>query len=303
MTLADKIRQRESGIVLYGMVPPKADTAEDKVREIAARQVERLLGLPIDGLVLYDIQDEATRTDDERPFPFMATLDCFEYSRQHLASLPMAKILYRAAGKYSRQALSDFLVNLSATDSATVFVGAASRDQPVTMSMREAYALKAALRPDVLLGGVAIPERHQLKGDEHQRVFGKIQQGCSFFVTQGVYDVNATKNFLSDYYYFGRDHGIPLVPMILTLTPCGSEKTLQFMKWLGISIPRWLENDLRYSEDILQKSVDVCVQTWQELQAFAAEKNIPLGVNVESVAVRKVEVDASIELLQRIRRG
>lgn len=298
--LIDKIRNRESGIVLYGIVPPKQGTEDEKVHEIAAKQIERLQPQSIDGLVLYDIQDEKSRTDEERPFPFMATLDSFKYSREHLAELKVPKIIYRAVGKYTKDTLTDFLNNMSTTDNATVFVGAASRDQEVTMSMSEAYALKQQVNKDLLIGGVTIPERHQAKGDEHLRVFNKIKQGCSFFVSQGVYDTNASKNFLSDYYYYGQENNIPLAPIIFTLTPCGSVKTLQFMKWLGISIPRWLENELIHSEDILQKSVDFSEQSYRELVEFAREKNIPVGCNIESVAVRKVEVEASIELLRRV---
>ena len=89
---------------------------------------------------------------------------------------------------------------------ATVFVGAASKGQNVTLSMQQAYALKNKVNPDLLIGGVTIPERHQTKGDEHIRVFDKIEQGCDFFISQGVYDVNASKNFLSDYYYYGKEH-------------------------------------------------------------------------------------------------
>jgi hypothetical protein len=55
-----------------------------------------------------------------------------------------------------------------------------------------------------------------------------------------------------------------------------------------------------HSEDILQRSVDVSEQSYRELKAFADEKGIPVGCNIESVAIRKVEVDASIELLQRV---
>ena len=75
------------------------------------------------------------------------------------------------------------------------------------------------------------------------------------------------------------------------------------MKWLGISIPRWLENELVHSQDILQKSIDYSEQSWLELKDFADEKGIPIGCNIESVAIRKVEVDASIELLNRIQRS
>ena len=298
--LIEKIKNRESGIVLYGITPPKKGTDEEKIQEISARQIERLQSLDLDGLVLYDIQDEKSRTSDKRPFPFMETLDAFDYSNQFLQSLDMPKIIYRAVGKYSENELTDFITSASPTDNLTVFVGAASKSQEVTLSIQDAYQLKAKTNSELLLGGVTIPERHEVKLDEHLRVFDKIAQGCQFFISQGVYDVNASKNFLSDYYYYGLEHNIPLVPILFTLTPCGSPKTLEFMKWLGISIPKWLENELIHSNDILQKSVDFSAQSWHELKAFADDKGIPIGCNIESVAIRKVEVDASIELLRRV---
>jgi len=298
--LVEKIRNRESGIILYGITPPKKGTDPEKIKEIAELQMQRLKPLNVDGLILYDIQDEKSRTDVQRPFPFMETLDAFFYSNDYLDTLAIPKVIYRSVGKYSKAELSQFLATASSTDNLTVFVGAASKSQSITLSMSDAYQLKAETNTDLLLGGVTIPERHQSKGDEHIRVFNKIAQGCSFFVSQGVYDVNASKNFLSEYYYYGREHNIPLVPILFTLTPCGSVKTLEFMKWLGISIPMWLENELIHSEDILQKSVNYSEQSWLELKSFADEKNIPIGCNIESVAIRKVEVDASIDLLNRI---
>ena len=298
--LVEKIKSRQSGIILYGITPPKKGTEAEKIEEISSRQIQRLQSLNIDDLIIYDIQDEKSRTSEQRPFPFIETLDSFSYSRKNLHSLPIPKIIYRSVGKYSRPELAQFLRDASPVDNLTVFVGASSKSQAVTLSLNDAYQLKAEMNNDLLLGGVTIPERHQSKGDEHIRVFNKISQGCSFFVSQGVYDVNASKNFLSDYYYYGQEHNIPLVPIIFTLTPCGSVKTLQFMKWLGISIPRWLENELIHTNDILQKSVDFSEQNWWELKSFADEKNIPIGCNIESVAIRKVEIDASIELLRRV---
>lgn len=298
--LVDKIKNKESGIILYGVVPPKVGTSTEQLKEISALQIQRLQSLAIDGLLLYDIQDEKSRTTEERPFPFIETLDAYRYCQDYLQALVVPKIIYRSVGKYSRTELGHFLQTASPRQYLTVFVGVSSKSQSVTLSLSDAYKLKAETNSDMLLGGVTIPERHQAKGDEHIRVFNKIAQGCSFFVSQGVYDVNASKNFLSDYYYYGQEHNIPLVPIMFTLTPCGSVKTLQFMKWLGISIPRWLENELINSNDILHKSVDVSEQNWKELKQFADEKGIPVGCNVESVAIRKVEVEASIELLHRI---
>ena len=301
MSFQEKVKNKASGIVVYGITPPKAGTDSEKIQEIASKQIERLANLDLDGLILYDIQDEESRTSVERPFPFMETLDGLEYSQQQLQGLSIPKIIYRSVGKYSREELEQFLTSGDMSNNATVFVGAASKNQEVTLNMQQAYDLKQQANQDMLIGGVTIPERHLSKGDEHIRVFDKMAQGCNFFVSQGVYDVNATKSFLSDYYYYGKEKGIDLVPILLTLTPCGSPKTLDFMKWLGISIPRWLENELVHSQDILQQSVDVCVQSWNEIKAFADEKNIPIGCNIESVATRKVEIEASIDLYHRIK--
>lgn len=296
----EKIKNRESGIVLYGIVPPKAEIDNEKIKEISCLQIQRLADKKIDGLILYDIQDESSRISEERPFPFTKTIDSFTYSREYLSPLAMPKIIYRSVGKYSQMELSEFLRQLSPENEMTVFVGASSASQKVTMSVDKAYELRRKINNNALLGGVVIPERHKSKGNEHLRVFDKISQGCSFFVSQGVYDINASKDFLSDYYYYGKEKGISLVPIIFTLTPCGSHKTLQFMKWLGISIPRWLENELIFTNDILKKSIDYSENNWAELKKYAEEKRIPVGCNIESISIRKIEVEASIELLRRV---
>lgn len=75
---------------------------------------------------------------------------------------------------------------------------------------------------------------------------------------------------------------------------------MSFMQWLGISIPRWMENELLHAQDILAQSLDYAWQNWKTLQVYAQSKGLPVGVNIESVAVRKVEVEASIALLARV---
>lgn len=40
----DKIKGAESGVLLYGITPPKASTSAERVAEIAQKTVERLAG-------------------------------------------------------------------------------------------------------------------------------------------------------------------------------------------------------------------------------------------------------------------
>jgi hypothetical protein len=114
--------------------------------------------------------------------------------------------------------------------------------------------------------------------------------------------VSSTLSLLSDYALALNAAQLPAAPVILTFSPCGSPKTLAFMKWLGIHFPRWLENELRFASDPLETSLKLCERVFAEAWAYAKSKGLPLGVNVESVSVRKVEIDASLELLKTLRR-
>ena len=300
--LKHKIDNREAGILTYGLTPPKTNHEPDKIAEIARKQIERIRDIGLDGLVLYDVQDEADRTDQDRPFPYLSTMDPTEYSKEYLGAFDVPKIIYKVVGKESPEELAKWVADNEKEDRYSVFVGASSSKQAVTMRLPDAYGLAKEGNPRLRFGGVVIPERHKAKGDEHLRVAGKQQSGCSFFISQATYDVEASKNFLSDYYYHCADNGIPMVPILFNLAPCGSQKTLEFMKWLGISIPRWLENDLLHAQDILENSLRSSREVFEELFDFGVQKGIPIGCSVESVSTRKVEIEAAVQLAMDIKR-
>ena len=300
--LKNKIKKAQSGILFYGLTPPKANNPIEKIKEISQRQIQRLKNLAIDALVLYDIQDESDRTDMKRPFPFMQTLDPCVYAKNFLDSkLQYPVIVYKAVGKYDRNEFKEWLKNRKNREFFTVFVGVASKNTKVTVNLKESYKLKKEIAPDIVLGGIVIPERHLVKKDEHLRVFSKIDEGCDFFVSQCVYDLMASKKFLDDYSAYAKEHNRQMKPIIFTITPCGSTKTLDFMKWLGIHIPEHLEQRLKNSQDILEESVKLSLDIFEILYFYAKGKGIPVGCNVESVAIRKVEIDASIRLLEKVK--
>ena len=85
--LKEKIQSKQSGILFYGLTPPKATNTKEAIEEITKKHVNRIKPLDIDGLVLYDIQDESDRTSEKRPFPFIKTLDSSTYANEHLSVL------------------------------------------------------------------------------------------------------------------------------------------------------------------------------------------------------------------------
>lgn len=115
------------------------------------------------------------------------------------------------------------------------------------MKLSDAFQLVRRERPDIVVGGVTIPERHTRKGDEHTCFVNKMRAGCRFFVSQCVFDSTAAINALSDCLYEIRRQGIQMPRVVLTFSPCGSMQTLRFMRWLGIAIPRRLQNDLEHA--------------------------------------------------------
>jgi hypothetical protein len=78
-------------------------------------------------------------------------------------------------------------------------------------------------------------------------------------------------------------------------------RTLDFLRWLGVDVPRWIENDLRHATDTLEASYRLAVTTATELMAYCRGLGVPFGINVESVSIRREEIEASVRLAQQLR--
>jgi hypothetical protein len=78
-------------------------------------------------------------------------------------------------------------------------------------------------------------------------------------------------------------------------------KTFEFLRWLGVDVPRWIENDLRHADDTLDASLEHAEETALELMSFCRRLGVPFGINVESVSIRRVEIEASVRLAERLR--
>ncbi|MCZ4498111.1 MAG: hypothetical protein JWQ74_664 [Marmoricola sp.] len=285
--------------MLFAITPPRRSTPVERLPDIADATIARLVDLDLDGLVLYDIDDESSRNPVERPFPFSPTVDPSTYRAEHLP-WPTPVIVYRAVGKYQPEEMRTWITEQDPRRTLTVMVGAASSGATPAVSLADAQAMRAALNPDLLLGGVAIPERHSRRENEHLRLIVKQEAGCRFFVTQVVYDLNAAKNLVSDYRYECEARGLDPVPIVFTFSVCGSMKTLEFLRWLGVDVPRWIENDLRHASNPLAASLEQASATAVELIDYCRRLGVPFGLNVESVSIRREEIEASVELAAQL---
>lgn len=297
----NKIRSGESGILTYGITPPKkADTSPERVAEIARRTIARIMPLDIDALIVYDVQDESARTPVERPFPYITALDPFEFASNYLQDLKVPKIIYRPAGKFSPGELSSWLSDLCDHGFYPVFVGVPTPGFSVKTTLAEAYHLWSKKSSVSVIGAVTIPERHARLKDEDKRILDKAGCGVSYFISQCIFNIEYARQMIQDLSHTCKQQSAQTPTIIFTLTACGSLKTLEFMDWLGIHLPDHMKDDLRNAENMLNTSVGICLDIAAAIISFCKEHCIPFGFNIESVAIRKDEIEASIHMVKRI---
>ena len=286
----------------YAIAPPNQATPPERRRAIAAAQSARIASLPIDALLVYDVQDETHRNASPRPFAFQPKIDPLTYALDELETGELPLVVYRAVAEQGEPSLCAWLKRLEARRGLAVLVGSPSRRLAASLTLPQAHAVSQTHAPELAVGGVVIPERHQTSGAEHTRVWAKMQQGCRFFVSQTVWSVGATKQLLRDLRVHADAERGRVPPILLTFSPCGSRQTLEFLEWLGVDVPAPVKRDLSSAKDMLARSVELAARAYAELRAFALAEGVTVGCNVESVSTRATEVEASVELVRRIER-
>lgn len=303
MSLLAKLLDARGLVRLYGTTPPREGSPPEVVETAAAKLVERVKRLPLDGLVVYDIQDESRRTAVPRPFPFARTIDPRAYAKLLFARTGTPVIAYKGIGKMSEpewRAWLDETARDYAIDTLAIVGRPTSRGARYPLSLFDAIRIAAAHERRFTIGGVAISERHGQPSSESQRMVDKASHGASFFVSQTVYHTEATIRMLSDYARDCVQAGVAPRRVVLTFAPVAREKTLAFMKWLGISIAPELEGAIRSAASPLAKSIEICRANLARVLEQDYVGRVPLGINVESVSINKDEIDASIDLFDAL---
>jgi hypothetical protein len=296
MDLKAKLPDPGQTVLLYGTTPPRLGTAAQNVAAAADKLAARLAGLPLDGVVIYDIQDETRRSSEPRPFPFVATIDPREYAR--FFSLPA--IVYKALGRIDE---AQWRVWLEQTKNKNIsflsIVGRPASAVTYPLPLSRAIRIAAETR-DFVVGGVVIAERHDEHRSEAARLLAKGFEGCGYFISQTVYHAPPTQRLLADYLRDCRGAGTEPRRVILTFAPCGREKTLAFIRWLGVNVSAQTERAILGAASPLAKSIEICRDNLRRILDGAYASHIPLGVNVESVSINREEIDASIDLFHAL---
>ncbi len=300
--LKQKLLDPKGAVRLYGTTPPRAGSGEELVHGAAAKLAERVRALPLDGIVVYDIQDESGRTQIPRPFAFTGTVDPRAYSRLLAAQTGRPTITYKCVGEVSEEEWQSWLTESAGTYGVQCMsvVGRPTSGVRYPLPLSRAIRLAAAHPGGFTVGGVVIAERHTAARSEAARLLAKGLEGCDYFISQTVYHAHASGRLLRDYLRDCRGAGTEPARIVLTFSPVGREKTMAFLKWLGVRIPPETASAILGAANPLAKSIEVCRDNLRRILEEPAAASLPLGINVESVSINREEIDASVDLFHAL---
>ena len=302
MDLKAKLLDPARNLLLYGTTPPRAGTPDEVVQAAAGKLAARLAALPLDGTVVYDIQDETGRTDVPRPFAFTGTIDPRVYSRLLERLTGKASINYKCIGTMTEDSWNAWLSE-TARDYAIGCISIVGRPTSGTrypLALSRAIRLAAGHAAGFSVGGVVIAERHSSERSESARMLAKGLEGCGYFLSQTVYHARATERLLRDYLRDCRGAGAEPRRMVLTFSPVGRERTIAFLNWLGVRIAPETSRAILGAANPLAKSIEICRDNLRRILDHDYVGRIPLGINVESVSISKDEIDASVDLFHAL---
>ena len=168
------------------------------------------------------------------------------------------------------------------------------------LALSRAIRLAAAHPAGFEVGGVAIAERHTAERSESARLLAKGIEGCGYFISQTVYHAAATERLLADYARDCRGAGVQPRRIVLSFSTAGREKTMAFLRWLGVNLPPETARAILGAASPLSKSIEICCDNLRRILAHDYVREIPLGINVESVSINKDEIDASVDLFHAL---
>jgi len=184
-----------------------------------------------------------------------------------------------------------------------VLVGGSSRyipypGPPVTEAVRLCRPVFAAVGGSI--GTIAILQR---AGEAH-RMLSKTRAGATFFTTQLLFNAEAACEVLLRYDLLCRQASFPPAAVLLSVAPVADDEDAEFVRWLGADLPDSAERAILDGEETgaARRSCELAVSVWEEVTRMARRENlsVPIGVNVEQISPRHLEVAG--ELLREFAR-
>ncbi len=300
----EKTVNPREGVLIYTVIPPPRGTPRAAV-QASAESVYRLIeDVPaIDAVHVPEVRQEEARPG-LRTVPFVPKLEPRAFAhllqggacgRVRVEAIVSRRVVYTHWANQRRWLLRTWreygIRNL-------LLVGGESHRirYPGPSVAEAAHRISQELAPqgyEFFLGGIAIPTRER----EPQRLLEKARSGIRFFTTQLLYEAESTQRLLKGYHDLCREGGEAPRRIFLSFAPISSQQDLEFLRWMGVKIPRSVEAEiLRGWLGTAWRSIAVIERIVREILAFCRDErlNVPLGINVEHARRHNFEVSRDL---------
>ena len=302
MRFRDKVRKPKRPVVVYEILPPRE---KDGTLNSYAEKISSLLSQThIDAINIPEVHDEDGR--GERPVKNLERAEAREFGRLLQDNVGIEAIVNRVTvydgiekqKKWIKQTFYDYdIENL-------ILVGGESsmNDYPGPSVNTASEFITRDLntgRFDFFCGGIAIPSRKR----ESEKLLRKGSNGIEFFTTQVLYDSIKIKKLLKYYDDICKKNKVLPRRVLLSFAPVSSEKNIDFLKWLGVEIPKSTEKRLiAKGNEMTNESLRIATYILKDLLNNNEELGIkvPIGLNVEHIMSYNFQY--SINMLQELSR-
>jgi 5,10-methylenetetrahydrofolate reductase len=305
-SLRHKILDSKQPVIFYELLPPtNNETANLDAYIDCAIDLLTSTAVVIDAVNIPDIRDEEQKSTQACP--------------PKLDPVVLAKMLVAAAYNRLEVVLNRCTVyepmaeQLKWLDDARlkheitnlILVGGASSEvtYPGPSVIEIGKHIQAQLSRELLIGGITIQTRrkHAHEKDEPFRLIAKSQCGFEYFTTQVIYEPVSIKLLLRDYWTLCQEHAVAPKRIFLSFAPISAPRDLEFLRWLGVSIPKTVEQELLKADiGIGWRSAKMATSILQEILHFMDEEKIkiPLGLNIEHITRHNFEL--SFQFIERL---
>ena len=300
MRIRDKIKKPQRPVVAYEILPPRE---KDGTLNVYAETISSLLSQThIDAINIPEVHDEAGRgerpvSNQERGEPrkfgmlLQDIVGIEAIINRVVVHMPLRKQMEWIKETYSKYEI-DNLIIVGGESSKQKYPG-----PTVNESLKKISQDNTRRENSILCGGICIPSRRK----ESKNLIRKSECGAEFFTTQVLYDSGNIIKMIKNYQK--RCDKVNTFPrrILLSFAPVSSQKNIDFLKWLGVEIPKDTERYLNGRPgSMTERSLDVAIEVLNEILAFIANNNlkVPVGLNVEHIM--SYNFQSSVEMLQEL---
>jgi len=307
--LRDKIFDYRNPVIFYELLLPANNEAANLDAYIECA-IDLLTSTPIqiDAVNIPEIREE-DHESSKRTQKYVPKMDPWVFAKMlEKASYNHIEVILNHCTVYEPWEVQKQWIKAAITQhniGVLILVGGSSSktQYPGPSVLETGHYLKTHYQQEFLFGGITIQTRryHDQEKDEPFRLYTKSLHGLDFFTSQIIYEPISIKLLLRDYAQVCKEQGVAPKRIFLSFAPVSKRKDLEFLRWLGVAVPKAIEQELFKADiGIGWRSIKIAVNILQEILHFMSEENIqvPIGLNIEHITRHNFEL--SLELIERL---